>query len=105
MNTMKPHHIRRSLADALACWLLRAAAAEWWPVLAPMVARHCSARGATFDGAEARQEPRGASVLGSLMRQRRAGVTRPLRVAPRSARDRMRRIGPMRDNLARPNAH
>jgi hypothetical protein len=89
MNTMKPHHIRRSLADTLACWLLRAAAAEWWPVLAPMVARHCSARGATCDGVEARQGPCRAGVWGRLMRQRRAGVTRPLRVAPRSARDRM----------------
>ena len=87
MNT-KPHHIRRSLADALACWLLRAAAAEWWPVLA-LRAQHLTARGAAFDGAEARQEPRGAGVWGCLMRQRRAGVTRPLRVAPRSARDRM----------------
>ena len=42
MNT-KTHHIRHSLAEALACWLLRAAAAEWWPVLA-LRAQHLTAR-------------------------------------------------------------
>lgn len=88
MNT-KTHHIRHSLADALACWLLRAAAAEWWPVLA-LRALHFMARDGAPDGGDARHDAlRGAGGALLQMRQRRAGVTRPLRVAPRSARDRM----------------
>jgi hypothetical protein len=83
---MQSHHIIRSLANKLACWLLRTAAAEWWPVLA-IKAQHLMAR----DGA-----PNGQNVILALadgvhyrlMRQRRAGVTRPMRVPPRSARDR-----------------
>ncbi len=92
--TKQPRHLLHSLTHfALAC-ALRAAAALWRPV----AMSHCEARHAT----PAMREP---AMKRCHMRQRRAGVTRLLRVAPRSARDRMCRPGPMRGNMARPNAH
>lgn len=86
MRTTIARHLKRLFR--VAAWLARKAlpapALDLWR---PVPLWHRQALGASLDGGEARQEPCGAGVSAASMRQRRAGVTRPLRVAPRSARD------------------
>lgn len=88
MHTSIARHLERLFR--VAAWLARKAlpvpALNLWR---PVPVWHRQALGASLNGAEARQEPRGVGVSAASMRQRRAGVTRPLRVAPRSAMDRM----------------